>query len=67
MGFVPTEAKQALKVLYSIDVSLGRIAKALEEQNKLLKIDPVFEGELNCKTCEYKDYFGEEEDTYEDE
>lgn len=41
MGLIPTEAKQALKVLYSIDVSLGRIAKALEEQNELLKVDAV--------------------------
>ena len=31
---VPTEAKQALKVLYSIDVSLGRIADVLEEMNE---------------------------------
>ena len=42
MGLIiPTEAKQALKVLYSIDVSLGRIAKALENQNELLKVDAV--------------------------
>ena len=40
MGLImPTEAKQALKLLYSIDISLGRIAKALEDQNELLKVD----------------------------
>lgn len=41
MGLIPTEAKQALKVLYSIDISLGRIADALEKQNELLEVDAV--------------------------
>ena len=31
---VPLDSKQLMKVLYSIDKSLGRIADALEEQNK---------------------------------
>lgn len=38
---VPTEVKQALRYLNSIDISLGRIAKALEDQNELLKVDAV--------------------------
>lgn len=32
MAIVPAEVKQALAYLRSIDISLGRIAKALEDQ-----------------------------------
>lgn len=37
MALVPTEVKTALKLLNSIDISLGRIATALEKQNESRK------------------------------
>lgn len=33
MALIPAEVKTALKLLNSIDISLGRIATALEKQN----------------------------------
>ena len=45
MGLIPRETQgninSALKVLYSIDKSLDKIATALEEQNELLRVDAV--------------------------
>ena len=45
MGLIPREAQNninsAIKLLRSIDISLGRIAQALEDQNELLKVDAV--------------------------
>ena len=41
MALSRSEELQMLKYLRSIDISLGRIAKALEDQNELLKVDAV--------------------------
>ena len=43
MGLIPKETQSnintAIRCLYSIDKSLGRIAEALEKQNESLKAD----------------------------
>lgn len=41
MALSRSEELQMVKYIRSIDISLGRIAKALEDQNELLKVDAV--------------------------
>jgi len=62
MGLIPRETQininQALKCLYSIDKSLGRIAEALEKQNEeafvthYTELGPIKESVFNSKPME---------------
>lgn len=67
MGLIPRETQsninQALKCLYSIDKSLGRIAEALEKQNEAIfvkhytELGPIVEKipEAEARTAEWYD------------
>ena len=62
MGLIPKETQSnintAIRCLYSIDKSLGRIAEALEKQNEAVFVNhypdlgPFEETELNSKPME---------------